>query len=128
MVATSTIGHWRVVVGVIVRLSPITAALLLGFTTNFAPRMVYRLVYQGSGGRGGKGGGASSSSSFVRFALSTWRLRDFAPEVAPNLKDDAIRNSTLHVQAFRKKMNLTEDVCFYQVVYQELYIADSKNR
>ena len=48
-----------------------------------------------------------------------------APEVAPNMKDDAIRDSTLHVQAFRKKMNLTEDVCFYQVVYQELYIVDA---
>ena len=49
MVAASTIGHWRSVVGVIVRLSPITTALLLGFTTNFAPRMVHLLVYSQEG-------------------------------------------------------------------------------
>ena len=136
MVATSTIGHWRRVVGVIVRLSPVTAALLLGFTTNFAPRMVYQLVYKGrvegggagvigsggasgvdgEGGRGGGISGGSSRSSFVRFSLSAWRVRDFGPEARPNLHDEAIRNSTLHVKAFARRMNLSEDVCFYQVV------------
>ena len=135
MVSSSTIGHWRRVVVVLVRLSPITAALLLGFTTNFAPRMVHRLVYSETRRSSAKLDGSDDvasainnvthrnfdddgASSFVRFSLSAWRVRDLGPEVAPNLKDEAIRDSTLHVRAFAARMNYTEQVCFYQVFFR----------